>query len=200
MIALLAAWLIASPADAGAGTVSAAVGRDFATNQFFTGLDAAWRTDGNTSWTPFGRLTGAWALADDRPIVFAEGGVTYALPRDGETVRIGLVLTAAVFSAPYRMPIAFSDKAGAHLGLIPGMEFLTEFEFGEEHPFVFGARAGLRSAYANHMCAVPDEMEDCLVWYGAFTGGFYGRGALFGALYIELLIGPSPLLTIGYQF
>ena len=60
---------------------------------------------------------------------------------------------------------------------------------------MFGARGGVQSASSNYLCPTPDAVEDCLAWFPAFTGGFYGRGAPVKWLYLEALVGPSPRIA-----
>jgi hypothetical protein len=197
---LLALLLGSIPASAGAIVLSPTIGHDFATDQFWAGLDFALHADGMRNVVPVGRITPGWAIADSRPMLFAEGGVAFALPREGAIVRLGAVVNGTLLDAPYRLPWELRDKEEAHLGIIPGMALLLEFEFGEERPFVFGARGGVRSSSSNYLCRVPDDVEHCLAWYPGFTGGFLGRGAVTDWLYLELLIGPSPYLAVGYPF
>jgi len=197
---LLALLLASVPASAGALVLSPLVGRDFATDQFWAGLDFALHADGMRKVAPVGRITPGWAMADSRPMLFAEAGVAVALPHDGAIVRLGAAVNGTLFNAPYRLPMELRDEEDAHLGIIPGVELLLEFEFGEARPFVFGARAGVRSSSSNYLCQDPHDIENCLAWYTGFSGGFLGRGAITEWLYLELLVGPSPHLTVGYPF
>lgn len=197
---LLALLLASVPAGAGAIVLSPTIGRDFATDQFWAGLDFALHADGMQVVAPVARLTPGWAIADNRPMVTVEGGVAVPIPHDGAGVRIGAVVEATLFNSPYRLPWSFRDDDEAHLGLIPGAEALLEFEFGEDRPFVFGVRAGVRSSSSNYLCQTPDEVEYCMAWYPGFSGGFFGRGAVLEWLYLELMVGPSPYLAVGYPF
>ena len=197
---LLALLLASGSALAGAVVVSPAVGRDFATDQFWAGLDLALHADGMQVVAPVARITPRWAMADNRPMLTVAGGVAVPLPHDGAGIRVGAVLDATLFDAPYRLPWEFRDEEEAHLGLIPGVELLLEFEFGDTRPFVFGVRGGVRSSQSNYLCQTPDDVEHCMAWYPGFAGGFFGRGAVLEWLYLELLVGPSPFLAVGYPF
>lgn len=199
MCALLALMLSVAPAQAGEIVLGAAGGRDFPTDQFWTGIQAAAHPDGEDKWSGMGRLMLGWGFADDFPMAQVEAGFLGAVPHPGETVRLGIVASAEIVATRYRLPLEFSD-VDRHVGLIPGIELLVEFEFFDERPFVFGARGGVQSASSNYLCPTTDEVETCLVWFPAFVGGFYGRGAVTDWLYLEALIGPSPRIAIGYPF
>jgi len=199
MCLLLALMLSAQADEPGEILLGAAAGRDFPTDQFWTGVQASIVPDKVTKWGGIGRLAIAWGFADEFPISQIEAGFVGAIPHVGETVRLGVVASAEVVATHYRLPIEFAVP-DRHIGMVPGVEVLVEFEFFDERPFVFGARGGVQSSSSNYMCPTPDDIETCLVWFPAFVGGFYGRGAVTDWLYLEALIGPSPRIAVSYPF
>lgn len=196
LLALLTLW---EPALAGEIVLSAAGGRDFPTDQYWTGLQASVHADGQRKWAGTGRLAVGWGFADAYPLAQIEAGVLRALPRDGEIVRVGVIASTNIVATRYRLPLELAD-ADRHVGLVPGLELAVEFEFFDEKPFVVGARGGVQSASSNYLCPTTDDVEDCLAWYPAFTGGFFGRGLVAKWLYVEALVGPSPRVAIGAPF
>lgn len=175
-------------------------GADFSTQQPLVGIDAALHPDLEDSWTPILRGTAVWAFSDDRPMGRLEAGLAMGLPHEGEIVRLGAVVWTQIVDSPFRLPIGLSETEDRRLGLIPGAELLVEFEYGERHPFVFGARLGVTAGVSNYLCPTPELTSDCAAWYPALAGGFYGRGQPLDWLYVEAIVGPSPRLTVGVPF
>lgn len=197
-------WSTIAPAWGGTAVLAASAGRDFPTAQYWTGLDLSLHPDGERGWAPMGRVAPGWGFADEFGLLHLEAGVTWVIPREGkqELVRLGAV-ASALGAAPVDrdLPLEFTEtEQGRHLGIVPGIEALVEFEYPGERPFVFGVRGGIQSVSSNYLCDQPDEVEGCLTWTPGFMGGFYGRGPVLDWLYLEALIGPSPRLTVGYPF
>ncbi len=199
MMPALALLFFTLQADAREIVLSAAGGRDYSTDQFWTGLDAAILPDKERGWSGYGRLTPAWGFADAFPFLSVEAGVFAALPREGEIVRIGLIASTLVLGSRFRLPVQFG-QGDRYWGLIPGIEAAAEFEFFEEKQFIVGVRLGVRPASSNYLCPTPDDVERCLSWFPGATGGFYARGKLTSWLYLSGIIGPSPQVALGYAF
>ncbi len=177
-------------------------GFDFSTEQPYTGLDLALHPDRHRGLAPVARATLGYGFTDARPLAFVEGGAAFALPREGpEIVRVGALLTAGVVDVTYRLPLEISNvDEDHHVGLIPGFMLLLEFEYGEERPFIVGARLGMLSAASNASCPTPELTSTCATWYPGLSGGFFARGQPLPWLYFDALIGPSPRLSLGVPF
>jgi len=200
MSALLALLLTLTPARAGEIVIGASAGRDFPTDQFWTGPELSLYPDGEGKWGGMLRVHPGWGFADGYPFLSLEGGVEHGVPVEGaEHLRVGLVASTQVVSETYRLPITLAQGA-RRWGLIPAVEALVEFEFYTERPLIVGLRGGVGATSSNYLCTQPDQIDECLTWLPGFTGGFYARGQVAKHLYLQGTVGPSPRLSLGYAF
>ncbi len=190
-----------SPALAGAAVVGLTGGVDFSTSNPWAGVELALHPTHTQGVAPVLRLAPGWAFIDGQPLVLGELGFMARVPEDEAVVRVGLVGRVLFTGAKHDLPLGVFEAESARYGLIPGAMAALEFEWGDgRFPFTFstGARAGVGSAVYDAACEEDSDRPDCLNWSASFIGGFLGRIRTDTGLSVEVVLGPTTHLSVGW--
>jgi hypothetical protein len=176
-------------------TTSAVAGLDHPTSQPWAGLQVALHPSQAQGMGGLVRFSGGYAIGDQAPVGFLEGGVTAVVPQAEATIRFGVIGRAMLTTVDYRLPLG-----GNGPGVIPGGQLLIEFAWpkdpeSETLPFRFGVKAGMSSVASG--CGV--DSSACVSWQPGFVGGVYGRIYL-GKLAVEALAGNNFELAVGARW
>jgi hypothetical protein len=197
------AALIAATASAGEVTLSGTGGYDYPTRQIYAGPELAYHAVNRKGPAFVGLVIPTWSVADSSPLVLFEGGALFVVKSPEGLVRVGAVARGAVAALSYGVPWRIATVGEDRVGVVPGLLFHTEFEYGTDDPlrFVFGVRAGLGLSQTNFACPDPGVLTPgCVVWDAGFIGALELEFRTQKGLFLDLHVGPIGRLSVGYAF
>ncbi len=185
--------------------IGATGGYEFATAQPVAGLGFSLHHDGTRGIAPIARAASLAAFSDQRPMFQLEAGFMAVTRSHQGLVRIGLAGGTLIQVADFPTPLQVGTPVEGSIGqpaFLPYGQVLAEV--GGLKPlntkgilaWAVGVRLGAGAAVGRVEC--EESEQGCVAVRAGFLGGVYGRVRFHEGVFLEVLAGPTAMISLGY--